>query len=66
MIAGPSESGWRNISVWDSLEAQQRFFNERLKPAVEATGCPMESATITVFEVHELLAGDLIGAPLLS
>jgi hypothetical protein len=64
LISGPGESGgWRNISVWDSIEAQQRFFQERLKPAVAFAGCPMESASMTMFEVHSLLAGDLIGAP---
>jgi hypothetical protein len=64
LISGPGESGgWRNISVWDSIEAQQRFFQERLKPAVAFAGCPMESASMTMFEVHSLLAGDLTGAP---
>jgi hypothetical protein len=63
MIAGPFDSGWRNISVWDSLEAQQRFFEERLRPAVEYAGCPIAEAKMTVFEIHTLLAGDLVGAP---
>lgn len=62
MIAGPAGSGWRNISVWDSADAQRRFFEERLKPAVEWAGCPMSSATMSTFEVHALLAGDLTGA----
>jgi hypothetical protein len=63
MIAGPSDSGWHNISVWDSLEAQQRFFEERLKPAIEYAGCPIGEARMKVFEIHTLLAGDLVGAP---
>jgi hypothetical protein len=63
LIAGPGEPGWRSISVWDSLEALERFETARLLPAVRATGCPRESARKTVFEIHTLLAGDLVGAP---
>lgn len=63
LISGAAESGWRNVSVWDSLESQQRFFEGRLKAAVDYAGCPMESAKIAVFEVHTLMAGDLMGTP---
>ncbi len=38
-IAGPSPSGgWRVIEVWDSEEDAQRFFKERLGPALQAVG----------------------------
>ena len=63
LIAGPAEHGWRSISVWDSLEALKRFQAEQLLPACRATGCPLDSARTTVFEVHTLVAGDLIGTP---
>jgi hypothetical protein len=63
LISGPAESGWRNISVWDSLESQKRFFETRLRAAVEYAGCPIDSATFTMFEVHALMAGDLMGSP---
>jgi hypothetical protein len=63
LIAGPAENGWRAISVWDSREALKRFRAERLLTAARATGCPLDSARTTIFEVHTLVAGDLVGTP---
>jgi hypothetical protein len=62
LIAGPAERGWRSVSVWDSAAALERFQTERLLPACRATGCPVDSASKTMFEVHTLVAGDLVGA----
>ncbi len=33
-VAGPTDSGFRVIDVWESEEAWERFRNERLRPAV--------------------------------
>ncbi len=33
-VAGPTESGFRIIDVWESEEAWERFRNERLRPAI--------------------------------
>jgi hypothetical protein len=33
-VAGPTDSGFRIIDVWESQEAWERFRNERLRPAV--------------------------------
>jgi len=63
MLAGPAESGYRVISVWDSEEARDRFFAERLSPAYAEAGLSLDSITRTVFEVHTLVAGDLTGVP---
>ncbi len=63
MLAGPASPGWRVISVWDSAEARDRFFAERLSPAYQAAGLSMGSINRTVFDVHTLAAGDLTGAP---
>jgi hypothetical protein len=63
LIAGAADSGWRVVSVWDSREAFQRFAEEQLVPACRATGCPIGSAKMTMFEVHTLVAGDLVGTP---
>lgn len=63
MLAGPANPGWRVISVWDSEEARDRFFAERLAPAYEAAGLSMDAIERTVFDVHALAAGDLTGAP---
>jgi hypothetical protein len=40
-VAGPSPTGgWRVIEVWESEEEANRFFQERLMPALEALGLP--------------------------
>ena len=63
MIAGPADPGWRVISVWDSDEARERFFAERLAPAYEEVGLSFDSVKRTQFEVYTLAAGDLTGTP---
>ena len=63
MVAGPADPGWRVISVWDSHEARERFFAERLAPAYEEAGLSLDSIKRTLFEVHTLVAGDLTGTP---
>ncbi len=38
-IAGPSPNGgWRVIELWESEEDADRFFKERLEPALKAVG----------------------------
>lgn len=38
-VAGPSPNGgWRVIEVWESEEDANRFFKERLEPALKAAG----------------------------
>jgi hypothetical protein len=63
MVAGPTDPGWRVVSVWDSEEARDRFFAERLAPAYEEAGLSMGGITRTQFEVWTLVAGDLTGMP---
>jgi hypothetical protein len=63
MLAGPASPGWRVISVWDSAEALERFFAERLRPAYEEAGLSLDRFKRTRFEVHTLAAGDLTGVP---
>ena len=62
-LCGPADHGWRVITVWDSQEARDRFFAERLGPAYEAAGSSLERVTRAQFRVQMLIAGDLIGAP---
>lgn len=62
MLAGPANPGWRVISVWDSHEAPERFFAERLGPAYKEAGLSLDSVKRTQFELHTLVAGDLTGA----
>ena len=63
VLAGPADPGWRTISVWDSQEALERFFAERLAPAYREAGLSFDSVKRTLFEVHTLVAGDLTGVP---
>jgi hypothetical protein len=63
MVSGPASAGYRVITVWDSDEARERFLEERLAQAYEATGLSMDDLERTVFEVHKLVAGDLVGTP---
>jgi hypothetical protein len=61
VLSGPADPGWRVISVWDSREALERFFAERLTPAYEHAGLSLDAVKRTFFEVHGLVAGDLTG-----
>ncbi len=63
MLAGPADPGWRVVSVWDSHEARERFFVERLTPAYHEVGLSLDGIRRTLFEVHTLAVGDLSGAP---
>lgn len=63
VLAGPSERGWRVITVWDSEEALDRFLSERLRPAYEQAGLSVDDGERAVFDVHTLIAGDLVGTP---
>jgi hypothetical protein len=37
-IAGPTDGGWRVITVWDSEEQFQQFRDEQLIPAIREAG----------------------------
>ena len=63
VLAGPASPGWRTISVWDSEEARDRFFAERLAPAYREAGLSLDGIERTQFEIQMLVAGDLTGAP---
>ena len=52
-VAGPVEGGWRVVDVWESQEAFDRFFNEKLGKALRNVG--MAQPQVTVFPVHNLL-----------
>ena len=61
MIAGPGDTGWVVVSVWDSEEARDTFFAERLAPAYASAGLSLGSIKRTVFDIQTLTAGDLTG-----
>ena len=61
-LSGSGDPGGRVITVWDSAEACDQFFTERLAPAYEAVGISLDGVTRRQFEVQMLTAGDLFGA----
>jgi hypothetical protein len=57
-IAGPYESGWRVITVWDSEERFQQFRDEKLIPALrEVGGADRIAPSISAHPVHNLITG---------
>ena len=40
-FAGPTDTGWRVVSLWDSRESFDAFVRDRLGPALERAGRPM-------------------------
>lgn len=52
-MAGPSESGWRIASLWDSQEAFETFRDQRLLPALERAGIP--APTFEVWPLERVL-----------
>ena len=55
-IAGPYESGWRVITVWESEERFQQFRDEKLIPAIREAGAQDRIApSITANPVHKLI-----------
>jgi hypothetical protein len=52
-IAGPTDGGWRVISVWDTEEQYQQFANEKLIPAFqEVAGEEGPTPRIEAHPVH--------------
>jgi hypothetical protein len=49
-IAGPSDAGWRVISVWDSREEFEAFARDRLTPAFERAGRPTPEFEVSPIE----------------
>lgn len=49
-IAGPTESGWRVIEVWNTEDEQRRFQEGRLNPAFDEAG--IQRVVASYFEVH--------------
>jgi hypothetical protein len=55
-IAGPTDNGWRVITVWESEERFNEFRNEKLLPALkEADAEGRIAPKISAKPVHNLL-----------
>ncbi len=55
-VAGATDGGWCVVDIWQSQEHFERFFGERLSPAMEAVG-NLPPPTITWFQVYNTHAG---------
>ncbi len=45
-VAGPIEGGWRAVDVWESQEAFDRFFAEKLQQASSEAGIDPPSVSV--------------------
>jgi hypothetical protein len=59
--AGPTDSGWRVVDVWESDEAFQRFSSEQIAPIAQAHGLP--APQVQRREVSQVRIGPNPGAP---
>jgi hypothetical protein len=56
-IAGPTDTGWRVITVWDSDERFQQFRDDTLIPAMQEAGADERIApSISSNEVYRFLS----------
>ncbi len=53
-VAGPTSDGWRVVEVWESQEAIDRFFAEKLGAALARAGIDIQPQ---VFQVHNIMQG---------
>ena len=51
-FAGPVEGGWQVVTVWESQEVADKFFNENVKPARQKAG--VQEVVPKIFPVHHL------------
>ena len=51
-VAGPTENGWQVVDVWESREDFDRFFAEKLGPAIRLSG--VVPATPKEFAVYNI------------
>ena len=53
-LAGPMEGGWRVLEVWESQEAADAFYREKLEQALRSAG--ITDVQPKVFEVHNIVS----------
>jgi len=55
-MAGPTEGGWRIVSLWDSRELFEAFVAERLAPALKDAGRPQPNFEFWTVERVDVMA----------
>ena len=51
--AGPTSDGWRVIEVWESQEALDRFFQEKLGAALQQAGITVQPEFFPVYNTMQ-------------
>ena len=54
--AGPISGGWRVFDIWESKDAFQQFFNQRLQNALKQAGINEPPARQEFFSIHNIYA----------
>jgi hypothetical protein len=54
--AGPISGGWRVFDIWESKEAFQQFFNQRLQNALKQAGVTEAPTRQDFFPIHNTYA----------
>jgi len=50
-VAGPTETGWRVVEVWESQEVLDRFFQEKLGQALQQANINVLPQTFQVYNI---------------
>jgi hypothetical protein len=52
-MSGPGpDGGWRVVSVWETEAEASRFWDERVRPALEAAGGDPEAVRSQIWRLH--------------
>ena len=52
-VAGPSENGWYVVEVWESQEALDRFFRDKLQQALQKAGITHQPRLLEVAQIMQ-------------
>ena len=51
--AGPTENGWYVVEVWESQEALDRFFRDKLQQALQKAGLNQQPRVLQVTRIMQ-------------
>jgi quinol monooxygenase YgiN len=52
-VTGPSENGWYVVETWESQEALDRFFREKLQAALQKAGISHQPRVLEVARIMQ-------------
>jgi len=55
LVSGERDGGWQTVSVWESEDAMDRFFAERLGTAYRDAGVTVDESRRETFAVHTIV-----------